>query len=71
MHILVGKSEGKRPLGKSGRRWVDNIRMDLRKIAWEDMHWINLAQDSNPWQALVNIVMKLQVPQKPGNFLTS
>jgi hypothetical protein len=56
--ILVGKPEGKRPLGRPGRRWVDNIKMDLRKIEWGGMDWIVLAQ----WRALVNTVMNLRVP---------
>jgi hypothetical protein len=57
----VGKSEGKRPLGRTRRRWVDNIRMDLREIGWNGMDWINLAQDREKWKALVNTVMNLQV----------
>jgi hypothetical protein len=44
----VGKLEGKRPLGRSRRRWEDNIRMDLREIVWGGMDWINLAQDRDP-----------------------
>jgi hypothetical protein len=47
--ILVGKPEGKRPLGRPRRRWVDNIKMDLRKIEWDSMDWIDLAQDSLSW----------------------
>jgi hypothetical protein len=43
--ILVGKPEGKRPLGRSRRRWVDNIKMDLREIGWDGLDWIELAQD--------------------------
>jgi hypothetical protein len=60
--ILVGKPEGKRPLGRPRRRWVDNIKMDLRKIGWDGMDWIDLAQDSDQWRALVNMVMNLRVP---------
>jgi hypothetical protein len=45
--ILVGKLESKRPLGRSRRRWVDNIKMDLREIEWNDMDWIDLAQDKD------------------------
>jgi hypothetical protein len=52
--ILVGKPEGKRPLGKPRRRWEDNIRMDLREIAWDGVDWIDMAQDRNQWRALVN-----------------
>jgi hypothetical protein len=56
----VGKPEGKRPLVRPRRRWVDNIKRDLRGL--EDMHWISLAQDKEQWRALVNTVMNLQVP---------
>jgi hypothetical protein len=58
----VGKPEGKRPLGRPRRRWVDNIKMDLREIGWDDMDWIDLAQDRDQWRALVNKVMNLRVP---------
>jgi hypothetical protein len=60
--ILVGKREGKRPLGRPRRRWVDNIKMDLGEIGWDGRDWIELAQDSDQWRALVNTVMKLRVP---------
>jgi hypothetical protein len=60
--ILVGKSEGRRPLGRPRSRWVDNIRMDLGEIGWDGMDWINLAQDRDQWRALVNTVMNLRVP---------
>jgi hypothetical protein len=60
--ILVGKPEGKRPLGRPRRRWEDNIRMDLREIGWGGMDWIDLAQDRDQWRALVKMVMNLQVP---------
>jgi hypothetical protein len=60
--ILVGKLEGKRPLGRSRRRWEDNTRMDLRDIGWGGMDWIDLAQDRDQWMALVNTVMNLRVP---------
>jgi hypothetical protein len=60
--ILVGKPEGKRPLGRPRRRWVDNIKMDLREIGWDGMDWIDLAQDRNQWRALVNTVMNLRFP---------
>jgi hypothetical protein len=53
----VGKPEGKRPLGRPRRRWVDNIKIDLREIAWDGMDWIDLAQDKDQWRALVNTVM--------------
>jgi hypothetical protein len=58
----VGKPEGKRPLGRPRRRWEDNIILDLREIGWDDMDWIDLAQDRNQWRAFVNTVMNLRVP---------
>jgi hypothetical protein len=60
--ILVGKPEGKRPLGRPRRRRADNIKMDLREKEWDGMDWIELAQDRNKWRALVNTVKKLRVP---------
>jgi hypothetical protein len=60
--LLVGKSEGKRPLGRPRRRWVDHIRMDLGEVGWGDVNWIGLAQDRNRWRALVNSVLNLRVP---------
>jgi hypothetical protein len=60
--ILVGKLEGKRPLGRPRRRWVDNIKMDLTEIGWDGMDWIILVQDRGQWKALVNTVMNLRVP---------
>jgi hypothetical protein len=59
--ILVGKPEGKRPLGRPRRRWEGNIIMDLREIGWGGMDWIDLAQDRDQWRALVNTVLKLRV----------
>jgi hypothetical protein len=58
----VGKPEGKRPLRRPRRRWVDNIRIDLREIGWDDMDWIDLAENRDRWRALVNTVMNLRVP---------
>jgi hypothetical protein len=60
--ILVGKPEGKRPLGRPRRRWVDKVKMDLREIGLDGMDWIDLAQDRDQWRALVNTVMNLRVP---------
>jgi hypothetical protein len=60
--LLVGKPEGKRPLGRPRRRWVDNINMDLGEVGWGDMDWIGLAQDRNRWRALVNSVLNFRVP---------
>jgi hypothetical protein len=69
--IFVGKTEGKSPLGRLRRRWVDNIKMYLREIGWDGMNWIYLAQESGQWRALVNEVMNPGVPCKAGNFLSS
>jgi hypothetical protein len=60
--ILVGKQEGKRPLGRFRHMGEDNIRMDLREIGWSGMDWIDLTQDRGQWWALVNTVMNLWVP---------
>jgi hypothetical protein len=60
--LLVKKPEGKRPLGRQRRRWVDNIRMDLREVGWGDVDWIDLAKDRNRWRALVHSVLNLRVP---------
>jgi hypothetical protein len=60
--ILVGKPEGKRPLGRPRHRWVSNIKMDFREAWWDGMNWIDLAQDRDRWRALVNTVMNLRVP---------
>jgi hypothetical protein len=60
--ILVGKPEGKRPLGRPRHRWVDNIKVDLGEIGWDGRNWIELAQDRDQWRALVNTVMNLRVP---------
>jgi hypothetical protein len=60
--ILVGKPEGKRPLGRPRRRWGYNIKKDLGKIRWDGRDWIELAQDRDQWRALVNTVMNLWVP---------
>jgi hypothetical protein len=60
--IWVGKPEGKRPLGRSRHRWVNNIKMDLRHIEWGGMEWVDLVQDRGKWRALVNTVINLRVP---------
>jgi hypothetical protein len=60
--ILVGMPEGKRPLGRPRRRWLDNIKMDLRELGWDGRDWIDLAQDRDRWKAYVNAVMNLRVP---------
>jgi hypothetical protein len=61
-NILVGRPEGRRPLGRPRRRWDDNIKMDLRKTGFGDVDWIHWAQDRDRWRALVNTVMNLRVP---------
>jgi hypothetical protein len=60
--ILVGMPKGKRPLGRSRRRWEDNIKMDLREVGWCGVDWIDLAEDRDQWMAFVNTVMNLRVP---------
>jgi hypothetical protein len=63
MHIgYWWECQGKRPLGRPGRRWVDNIKMDHGEIGWDGMDWIDLVQNRDQWMALVNTVMNLQVP---------
>ena len=64
--VLVGRSEGKRPLGRPRRRWEDNIKMDFQEVGggWED--WMELAQDRDRWRALVSTVMNLRVPKMRG-----
>ena len=69
--VLVGKPEGKRPLVRPRRRWVDNIRTDLQEVGCGYMDWIGLPQDSVRWGPLVRAVMNLRVPRSVGNFLTS
>jgi hypothetical protein len=58
--ILVGKSEGKRPLGRHRHRWPHDIRMDLREIGWEVVDWVYLAQDRDQWWGLVNTLMSFR-----------
>jgi hypothetical protein len=60
--LLVGKPEGKRPLGRPRRSWVDNIKMDLLETDWGGVNWIGLAKDKEKWRALVNAVMNFRVP---------
>jgi hypothetical protein len=60
--ILIGRPEGRRPLGRPRRRWENNIKMDLTEIGFGDVDWIHLAQNRDRWRALVNTVMNLRVP---------
>jgi len=60
--VLMGKPEGKRPLGRPRLRWEDNKKMDLQEVGCVDMDWIDLAQDRDRWLACVNAVMNFQVP---------
>ncbi|KAJ4432213.1 hypothetical protein ANN_20829 [Periplaneta americana] len=59
--VLVGRPEGKRPLGRPRRRWEDNIKMDLREVGYDDRDWINLAQDRDRWRAYVRAAMNLRL----------
>jgi hypothetical protein len=59
--ILVGRPEGRRPLGRPRSRWEDNIKTDLQELGWGGMDWIDMAQDRDRWRALVNAVMNLRV----------
>jgi len=69
--VLVGKPEGRRPLGRPRCRWVDSIMMDLQEVGCGYMGWIGLAQDRDRWRTLVSAVMNLRVLRNAGNFLTS
>jgi hypothetical protein len=60
--VLVGRPEGRRPLGRTRRRLEDNIKMDLQEVGWGCMDWIDMAQDRDRWRALVSAVMNLRVP---------
>jgi hypothetical protein len=65
---LVGKPEGKRPLGRPRRRWADHVKTDLREIGWSGMNWIDLAQDRDQWRALMKMVINLRVHKMLESF---
>ena len=69
--VLVGKPEGKGPLGRPRRRWEDNIKTDLQEVGGSCGDWVELAQDRGRWRALVSTVMNFRIPYNAGNFLTS
>jgi hypothetical protein len=66
--LLVGKPEGKRPIGRLRRRWVDNIKMDLLEMGWDGVDWIGLAQDRDKWRTLVKAVMNFWFHKMLGNY---
>jgi hypothetical protein len=68
--VLVGRPQGKRPLGRSRRRWKDNIKMELEEAGWGGMGWIDLAEDSGRCRALVHAGMNLRVQYNAINLLT-
>jgi len=65
--VLVGKSEGKRPLGRSRHRWEDNINMHLQEVGVSCGDWMDLAQERDRWRALVGMVRNIRVPKRRGN----
>jgi hypothetical protein len=69
--VFVGKPDGKRPLGKLGYRWEENVKLDFKDIGWECLDWIRLAHDRHRWQAVVSTVINLHIQYNVGNFLTS
>jgi hypothetical protein len=69
--VVMGKPEGKRPLGRRRRRWKDSTLLDLHEAGCGGMDWIDLVQDRDRWCALVNAVMNLGVPYNVGSFFTS
>jgi hypothetical protein len=60
--ILVGKPQGKRPVGRPRCKWVSNIKMEFREIGWSGMDWVDLAEYTDQWRALMNTVMNLWIP---------
>jgi len=68
--IFVTNPKWKRPRGRPKRRWDDNIIMDVREIGWEGVNWMHLVQVRYQWRTLLNMKMKLRVPENAGNFLS-
>ncbi|KAJ4447853.1 hypothetical protein ANN_09861 [Periplaneta americana] len=68
--VLVGRPEGKRPLGRPRRRWEDNIKIDLREVEYDDKDWINLAQDRDQWRAYVRTAMNLRSGRRKNDAET-
>ena len=64
--VLVGKPEGKRPMGRPRRRWEDNIKMDLQEVGWSCGDWMELAQDRDRWRGLVGTLRNFRVPKMRG-----
>jgi hypothetical protein len=69
--VLVGKPEGKTPLGRPRHRWEDDIKMNLQEVGCRGMDWICVAQESDRWRAPVNAAMNLRFPYNTGNFWTN
>ena len=69
--VLLGKHEGKRPLGRSRRRWDDTIKMDLHDVECGGIDWIEMAQDRDKWRPLLNVVTNVRLPLNARNFLSS
>jgi hypothetical protein len=69
--VLVGRPEGKTPLGILRRIWEDNIKMDLTEVGWTGMDWIYPPEDKNSWRTIVNVVMNLRAQQNAGKFLAT
>jgi hypothetical protein len=69
--IMVGRPEGKRPLRRPRRRWLDNVKMDLIETGWGGVDWIDLAQDRDQWRSLMNTVVNFRVPQNARKFFSS
>jgi hypothetical protein len=69
--LLVGKPEGKRPVGRPRHRWVDNIKTDLKEIGWDGMDWIDVAQGRDQWRAIVDTGLNFRIPENAGKFLNS